>query len=805
MMTTRVSPQIRMPAAKTALKALAFALMLSAATACASPEQKIERYTKSGYDYIEKGNPGKANVQFLNALKIKEDHVPALLGVAQLAENKQDFQTLFGILQQVIRLDPKNVEAQVKIGKLYLIGSEEADAMKAADAALAVDPSSLDAIALKAAVFLKLDDKTQAVELARQVLAKDAKNPEAVAVIASERLAANDPDSALKEVDRALKLDEKVPVLHLLRMQILSVQGKTDDILASFRRLIAIYPDAVAYRQLYARQLVDGKKLKEARAELVKIAQLSPGKIDPVLDVIRIDNAIGGKAAAAKTFKSYVEADPKNIELKFSYGAFLRQTEQFAESSALFEELAKNKDEGIAARAQNEIAAQRLVEGKIEEGRALIDSILVKDPRNTDALIKRAGLKIDDRQFDEAVNDLRAALVDKPDSTPAKLLMATAFERKGDLEFAKSEMAKAVDESKFDPAAANLFAKLLVRTNEAARAKEVLETSLKNFPGSVDNLKLLAATQLVLQDWNGAAATAKQIEAAAGADPTVTRILGAAYAGLNDFSGVIDQLGAENARQPLSGRPLATLVEAYIKDNRGAEAEQLLRGMIGKNPKSYDPRVLLAQILDQQKRYDEIESLLREAYAADKARPEAVENLYRVLRRENREAEILPTLDAIIAESSENFGARYMKADFLISTGQKEAAIAVYGDILERRPGDLIASNNYASLITEVRNDQASLARALEIAKPLADSQNPFFLDTLGWAQFRNGDLAGAQKTLENAVSLVEGFAEGHYHLGSVYLAAGDKLRGEAELKKALAASPTPEVAAKARDLLAKK
>ncbi len=800
MMTNRPTKKVR-----TILRAATLALMLPAVAACASPEQKIERYTKSGYDYIAKGNPGKANVQFLNALKIKEDHVPALLGVAQLAENKQDFQTLFGILQQVIRLDPKNAEAQVKIGKLYLIASDEAEAMKAADAALALDPASLDATALKAAVFLKLDDRTQAVELARKVLAKDPKNPEAVAVIATDRLTANDAEAALKEVDAALKIDEKVPVLHLLRMQILSVQGRNQDILTGFQRLIALYPDVVAYRQLYARQLINDKKLPEARAELAKIAELSPGKIETVLDVIRMDNAIGGKDAAAKTFKTYVDAEPKNVELKFAYGAFLRQVSQFKDAEGIYAELSKSKDDAIVARARNELAGQRLIEGKIDEARAIIDSVLEKDPRNPEALIKRAGLQIDEKKFDEAINDLRAVLVDKPDSTPAKLLLATAFERKGDLEYAKSEMAKAVDESKYDAAASNLFAKLLLRTNDPARAKETLENSLNAFPGDLENLKLLAATQLVLQDWRGAEATAKRIEVAAGADPTVTRILGAAYAGLNDFSGVIDQLGAENARQPLSGRPLATLIDAYVRDNRAGEAEALLRGMIGKNPKAYDARVLLAQILDQQNRREELEPLLRAAYAVDKSRPEATENLYRLYRRDKRDAEILPMLDSIIAEAPDNFGARYTKGDFLISTGQKEAAIAVYGDILERRPGDLIASNNYASIVTEVRNDPASLARALEIARPLASSQNAYFLDTLGWAKFRNGDIAGAQATLEEAVKLLDGFAEGHYHLGAVYLAAGDKVRGEAELNKALAAKPSPEVAAKVRELLAKK
>ncbi|MBY0423905.1 MAG: tetratricopeptide repeat protein, partial [Parvularculaceae bacterium] len=349
---------------------------------------------------------------------------------------------------------------------------------------------------------------------------------------------------------------------------------------------------------------------------------------------------------------------------------------------------------------------------------------------------------------------------------------------------------------------------LLVRTNDAPRAKEVLEKSLAAHPGDVENLKLLAATQLMQQDWRGAEASAKAIEAANAADPAVGRILGAAYTGLQDFSGVIRTLGDENQKAPLSGQPLATLVDAYLKGGRAADAEALLRGMIAKNPRAYDATILLAQTLDVQKKSAEIEPLLRAAYAMDKNRPEAVENLYRLLRRENRDAELAPFLDAIIAEAPENFGARYVKGDLLIATGQKEAAIAVYGDILSKRPNDLIAANNYASLITEVRTDAESFARALTQAKKLADTPNPFFLDTLGWAQFKTGDVAGARATLARAVSLVEGFAEGHYHLAEVYAASGDKALAEAEARKALEAlakAPNPDVERRVRALLERK
>ncbi|MEX0645326.1 MAG: tetratricopeptide repeat protein, partial [Parvularculaceae bacterium] len=169
----------RMTARGSRLARIAAALFLTTAAACASPEERVAKYTESGMAYLEKGDLGRANVQLQNALKINEEHVPALVGLSDISEKRQDFPGMFAILQRIIRLEPQNVDAQIKIGKVYLIGGDETAALESAEAALALAPESSDALALKAAVFLKLDNAPGAVELAKRALALDPLNTEA--------------------------------------------------------------------------------------------------------------------------------------------------------------------------------------------------------------------------------------------------------------------------------------------------------------------------------------------------------------------------------------------------------------------------------------------------------------------------------------------------------------------------------------------------------------------------------------------------------------------------------------------------
>lgn len=783
--------------------AFAAALLLSTTAACSSPAQKVEKYTASGVEYLEKGDLGRANVQFQNALKIDETHVPALVGLTEIMERRQDFQAMYGTLQKIVRLDPENVDAVIKLGKLYLIGSDETQALDYAEKALGLAPKSADALALKAAVNLRLGDEAGAVDFARQALALDAGHPEAVAVIAAERARAGDHEGALGEVDKALAANQKAAVLHLLRLQLLFNLGREDDLREGYEQLIALYPDTVSYRQMYVNALLKKKKYPEARAQLEELARIEPGKVDAILDVVRIDYQMNGSQSATETFKSYVDAQPENTELGFMFGHFLRQEGDLAGAEAIYESLAAKSDKTIRARARNDIAGVRLLEGKKDEARAIIDEILSTDKNNPDALVKLAGLKIDAKDYDGAIADLRTAIDSKPDLVAAKVLMASAFEGKGDIDFAASQLAQALDDSKSSGEVSRLFARFLMRHDDMARAEEVLLGSLAAHPRDLENLKLLAALRLSRQDWRGAEEVAKLIEQVNAEEPAANRILGAALTGQENYSGAIEALSAANEQAPLAARPLATLVSAYVKEGRSEEAEKMLGGMIESDANNYTARLLLAQVLKAQDRWSEMEEALRAAIKAAPQRAEAAEALYRYFIGVRRYDDAEAMLNSSIEAAPDNDAFKVLYADLLIATDRRDEALEVYTDILTRRPKDLLVSNNYASILLEIRDDPESLARALDVARAFEGSDNPYFLDTLGWALFKNGAVADAVATLEKAVEKAQGFAEAHYHLGAAYIAAGKAQEGRASLEKALSLDPKASFAGKVRDLLA--
>lgn len=774
-----------------ALRALAIALAASTVVACASPEQKVEKYYESGQSYLEKGELGKANIQFQNVLKIDEDHVPALLGIAKIAEHKKDFKAMYAIYQKVERLDPDNVFAHVQLGKLYLLGNDETAALEQADKALALDPNDIDAITLKAGILLRVGDDATAVELARGVLADHPANPEATVVVATSKIKGGDMEGGLAELDRALAIDSKIAVLQLLRIRLLAGMDRGEDVLAAFDNLVKLFPDEPAYRRAYASEFLTRQQYAKAAAQLEEVVRLEPENLSVKTDVVRLVNADQGPEAAERKLRAYVDAEPDNAELKFTLVGFLTEQKAWAAAKAELEPLSRSKDSSVAMKAKNGMAAIHVANGERPQAEALIDQVLKADENNTSALMKRASFQIDDGEYDAAIANLRTALNNNPDQAEAMVLMGAAFERQNNIDFARSEYAKAYEASGKDAKVTNVYAKFLMRNGNTPRAEEALVQSLAINPNDYDNLRLLAAARLELQDWTGADEVADAIEKLEqkdqeGGDQVVRNIRTIALGGLGDYDQLIDLLAPKEKGALIEARPLATLVAAYVRSGRIDEAEELLGDVIASDGKNYEAHLLDAQVKALKNESEEAEAALINAMNADPSRPSAYESLYRYYIGRDREEDAKALIETGLAKSPESDALRFYLADIHLREGEREKALEIYSDLVEKRPNDKIVANNFVSLTSELRLDEASIKRAVEVAKVLEGEDNPNIQDTVGWAYYRDGRLEEALDYLSKAAEGAPDNAEVYYHLGVAQFAAGQDGEWKTTLNKAL-------------------
>ena len=137
-----------------------------------------------------------------------------------------------------------------------------------------------------------------------------------------------------------------------------------------------------------------------------------------------------------------------------------------------------------------------------------------------------------------------------------------------------------------------------------------------------------------------------------------------------------------------------------------------------------------------------------------------------------------------ISLKSNVYESRYHLATLYYSTNKYKKAAEQYEKAIELRPESAEALNNLAYLYTEIN---AFSEKALNMAKTAIklEPNNPSYLDTLGWAYFRNNDLDNALTYLLKADSLAPGQSEILLHIGRIYLEKNEFEKSLTYLKEA--------------------
>ena len=127
----------------------------------------------------------------------------------------------------------------------------------------------------------------------------------------------------------------------------------------------------------------------------------------------------------------------------------------------------------------------------------------------------------------------------------------------------------------------------------------------------------------------------------------------------------------------------------------------------------------------------------------------------------------------------------FLYASNLDKIGKWKEAKALFLELLKKNPQDTFTLN-YLSYKLALKNQELELALDL-IKKALdLDPDNGYFLDTLGWVQYKRNDFKSAVYFLEKSVSILPRSAEVIDHLGDCYLMLNRKKEAVFEWNKAL-------------------
>jgi tetratricopeptide (TPR) repeat protein len=163
--------------------------------------------TAWGELFLEKYDRREAMRSFQDALKVDENHVPAILGVARIA-SEENPPAAKQAIERALKINPNSVPAHLLSAEMLLDDRKRDDARESVERALKVNPNNLEARSIVAAID-NLEGKTTAFEAQVQQILKINPLYGEVHRVAGDHLARNYRfDEAVEQVRRALAIDD---------------------------------------------------------------------------------------------------------------------------------------------------------------------------------------------------------------------------------------------------------------------------------------------------------------------------------------------------------------------------------------------------------------------------------------------------------------------------------------------------------------------------------------------------------------------------------------------------------------------
>jgi tetratricopeptide (TPR) repeat protein len=394
-----------------------------------------------------------------------------------------------------------------------------------------------------------------------------------------------------------------------------------------------------------------------------------------------------------------------------------------------------------------------------EAASAMLDRVIAPYEGTFEAHIVRAQASLARGDREAAQRAAQAALAAKPDSEIAVLMMAQVLEDDAKVAPMLEAFLKTHPEAREVRAA---HARVLVNQKQFPQARAQFETLLKGRPDDAGNLYALGVL-------------ATQMNDAPGAEGYFTRF--------------IEVLGRnpDDERDPTR----ALLILAQIAEERGDYPAAL--SWLEKIPASTEPQLLLsaqlrrAQLLARQGDLEGGRKLLaglKPAEPAQQAQVAVAES--QLLRDAGRVLEAYTLMEAAVKRFPKNPDLLYDFALLAEKLGRVDVMEKALRDVMLLAPDNHPAYNalGYSLAERNVRLQEAYtlVAKALEMAPG-----DPFIMDSMGWVQYRLGNLDEAEKQLRNAYALRRD-PEIAVHLGEVLfkkgqLAAAQELWREARAK----------------------
>ncbi|ROS06126.1 Flp pilus assembly protein TadD [Sinobacterium caligoides] len=755
---------------------------------CGGREDREEVYVDKAKSYIEEGNFDKALVDVKNVLQINANNIQGRLILAEIEEENKNWQGMYQNLLFVVDKDPENYEANAKLVQVYIAMKKLDEAKLAADILTKVAPERAESYASLSIIALTEGDREKAIVLAEKGLQVDSANLLAVTVLVKAN--AESPVKALSYITAALQASPASEELYKLKLRVDAQANDIEGVRDDFKNLVSLDKHNIAYYNGYFKSYMSDEVVDFKKVTLILDDAILENPEEPRLklwraDVIRMNK---GYEESAKYIKSVIAEFPEVFVYREALAKLYMTNKEPENAEKVFQSaIDYNPDGASALSSRLKLAKISLAKGEAEKGERYVDETLAIDSVNVDALIIKAKLQLSRSELDRAITGLRSALNVKPDSVEALLILGGVYEFNNDSLLALENYKKAVG---YEPNNLSALLKLGLLNNKMGdfeMAEQYLSRVVQDQPKNGSAIGVLADIYSSQERWDDAKSLLQSIENDENYTALRSYVMARILLRENDLKAAEPLLIKSIYSAPGIIEPLTTYIQLMLSTNRVSDAETFINQFIVDNPKAfhaYETRGMIYQIKGENEK-------AKQSYIkAVELNPAASTSYLRLASMamvvQDYKAAEAYYMD-VVNNSAEPEKGELALAELYRLLERYDDARNMYRQILDTKPNNVIAKNNYAVLLLDYFGDEKDVREARELLIGFEESNVPAFLDTFGWLQYRLGNYTQAVSYLRLAKSRGGEGVEFDYHLGMAYKATEMSDEAKKYLESALA------------------
>ncbi|HYP07776.1 MAG TPA: tetratricopeptide repeat protein [Bryobacteraceae bacterium] len=566
---------------------------------------------------------------------------------------------------------------------------------------------------------------------------------------------------AIENLKLALKADPGATFIGEELSDLYVQSGRLREAVQDAEEALRVNPNDLSARKLlgriYTRQIGDAQQgkvneemLKRAIDQYAKIVAIEPKDVDTWLMLGRLHKIGQNSVEAEKAYQKVLDIDPSHEDALTGLAVVYADLGDSQRSSELLKRLT---DKNPSPRTLMALAGQYEQMRSFDLAAQTLARALELQPENTDLKRAYAQNLLLAEKTDEALKVYTAIAAEDAKDWQSLLRISQIHLQKKDYAKAREASAKA---KAIEPRNLELqynevgILEAEGKTAEAVNVlKELLASTAKRTYSSGEKgnrallLERLGRIYRTSEQYSEAAATFRQIsELDPALAPRAIAQLVDTYRVAKDFTKALEEADAATKKYP-EDRVLLSVRASVLADvGKTDEAAATVRKLLDGKEGDRETYITLAQIYEKGKNYGEM-------------------------------AKALDSADKLSDDKEDRVSIAFMRGAMYEKMKRFDAAETEFRKVLEQDPKNASALNYLGYMLAD-RN--VRVADALKLIQQAVDLEpnNPAYLDSLGWAYFRLGDLAKAEQYLRRAV---EGFSKDptvHDHLADVYAKQGN-------------------------------